>query len=803
MPTILKVKFILVVCCLSIIAQAQQKFSLSGYLTDARTGEALIGANVVIPDLQTGASTNSYGYFSLSIPSGTYKVNFQYIGYNTVSQNLTLNADKSISIELTESSTQLTEVQVTDERMDKNVTSLEMSVAKLDVKEIQKIPQLLGETDIIRTLTLLPGITTVGEGASGFNVRGGAADQNLILLDEAPVYNSSHLFGFFSIFNADAVKDVKVYKGGIPANYGGRLSSVIDVRQKEGNLKEFHGQGGIGLLSSRALVEGPIKKDKSSFIVAARRSYLDIFLRMSNDPEINQNILYFYDLNAKINWKISDRDRIYLSGYFGRDVFGIRNLFGFDWGNGTASIRWNHLFSSKLFANLTAVYSDYTYTIGTPEEDEDNSFRLTSRIQDIHLKGDFNYFINSDNKIDFGAELVDYRFSPGRVETNLQDDPIQLQKEYGLEPSVYFSHEYKPGLRWTLKYGLRYSSFYKLGSQKVVLYQSNNFPQREQATDTTQYGHNDLIAQYDGWQGFEPRLAVNYLLSDYQSLKFSFNRTRQYIQLISNTTSPTPVDLYRPAGEYIRPATVYQYAGGYFHNFNDNAFEASVELYYKDFEDLIDYRDGADLIFQEHIETEILRGGIGRSYGLEFLLRKQKGKLTGWIGYTLSRSERKLNGPSADTRINNGKWYLSNWDKPHDLSLVANYQLNEKWSLGAIFIYQTGRPFTPPEGKYHYEEFVVPIYTKRNSDRVPDYHRADISATYTPKPKSKKFSSSWNFGIYNVYARRNPYSVFVQSVSTAGNAVDLGQQNNFFDTQGVRLSLFATAIPFVTWNFKF
>lgn len=785
---------------LSTVSQGQ-KTSLSGYTRDAANGEALIGVSVIIPELNLGTSTNLYGYYSLSLPPGEYEVEYQYIGFETFKSIVKLTEDVRLDVELTESSTQLQEVQVTSERLDKNVTSVEMSVAKLDIKEIEKIPQLFGETDIIRTLTLLPGVTTVGEGSNGFNVRGGAADQNLILLDEAPVYNSSHLFGFFSIFNADAVKDVTLYKGGIPAQYGGRLSSVVDVRQKEGNSKNFGVKGGIGLLSSRLLIEGPVIKDHTSFMVAARRSYADIFLGLSNDPNINQNILYFYDLNLKVNSRLNKNNNIFLSGYFGRDVFGIDNLFGFDWGNGTGTVRWNHLFSDKLFSNLSMVYSDYTYRIGTPEDDE-GFFQLTSRIQDYHMKYNLTYYLSANSTLDFGFEGIYYRFSPGKVVADGLDEPIILQNEYALEPSAYISHEIKPTPKWTIKYGLRYSSFYNLGPKTIQEYEDPQFPENDEVTGEVEYSDGEVVAAFDGLQGFEPRLAVNYRLNDTRSIKFSYNRTRQYIHLISNTNSPTPIDLYRPAGKYINPASVHQVAGGYFQNFKDNMFEVSVEAYYKTFDNLVDYRPGADLIFNENIETEILTGD-GRAYGAEFLVRKRRGKLTGWVGYTISRSERKVIGDGTPQRsINNGDWYLSNYDKIHDLSIVANYEISPKWDVGAIFVFQSGRPYTPPEGKSIIENVPVPIYSTRNKYRIPNYHRLDISATLSPEKKpGKRFYSTWSFGVYNAYARRNAYSIFFRPETSDPDIPTV--QANPLNTQAVRLSIFGTVVPSVTWNFEF
>ncbi len=794
-------KFLLFLLGLPLISFSQNQYTLSGYVRDASNGEELIGVNIVIPAINAGTSTNVYGYYSLSIPEGSYQVEFQYIGYQTLIREIELRENITLTLELPPSTTELQEVEVNSERLDKNVTSVEMSVARLDAREIQKIPQLLGETDIIRTLTLLPGITTVGEGANGFNVRGGAADQNLILLDEAPVYNSSHLFGFFSIFNADAVKDVKLYKGGIPAQYGGRLSSVVDVRQKEGNSKNFGFNGGIGLLSSRLLLEGPIVKDKMSFMVAGRRSYADIFTSLSSDPDISSAILYFYDLNAKINYRLSEKDRLYLSGYFGRDVFGLQNLFGFDWGNATTSLRWNHLFSEKLFSNFTAVYSDYQYTIGTNNEDNENSeeqldFQLKSRIRDYHLKGAFNYYLNEKNQLDFGFEAIYYEFDPGRF-TGFAN--ITLAREYAVEPSVYISHELNLNQRLKIQYGLRYSSFYNIGEQTVLSYADPAYPEKDEVVDSTHYGPGQIIAGYNGLSGLEPRLSVNYLLDEARSIKASYNRTRQYIHLISNTTSPTPVDLYRPAGRYLEPATVNQYAVGYFQNLRDDLYEASIEIYYKDFANLVDYRSGAQLIFNEFIETEVLTGK-GRAYGLEVLLRKRRGKLTGWFSYTLSRAEQKVSSPNPRDAVSNGDWYASNHNKLHDASLVLNYQLTKKWDVSTTLVFQSGRPITLPVGRGQIEDIVFPIYTERNNGNIPAYHRMDLSANFTPERNpEKRFYSSWNFGIYNVYGRRNAYSIYFENVP----ADEQGAEINSLSTRAMRLSIFGTLVPFATWNFNF
>jgi len=776
------------------LSAQNDQFTLSGYVRDAANGEELIGVNIVVPALGVGTTTNNYGYYSISLPPGSYEFSVQYIGYLSQERNITLDGDLKINWELSENSTQLQEVVVTSEKVDRNVSSVEMSVAKLDVKDVKKMPALLGEVDIIRSLTLLPGISTVGEASNGFNVRGGNTDQNLILLDEAPIYNSSHLFGFFSIFNADAVKDVKLYKGGIPARYGGRLSSVVDVRQKDGNNREFSGTGGIGLLSSRLLLEGPIVKEKSAFMIAGRRSYADIFLGLSPDETISQNTLYFYDFNTKLNYILSEKDRIYISGYFGRDVFEINDLFGFEWGNATVTGRWNHLYSDKLFSNLSLIFSDYTYALGTPEDDEFN-FRLQSTIQDYHLKNQYTYYANAKSEFEFGLEAIYYRFRPGTI-TGVID--LTLQREFALEPAIYFSHEYKFSPLFSVQYGLRYSSFYNLGPQRKNIYRDQELPDLDEVVETRQFEQGDIIASYTGLEGLEPRLALNYRLDDEKSLKASYNRTRQYIHLISNTTAPTPVDLYRPAGMHIKPATVNQIAMGYFQNFASNAYELSIETYYKDFQNIVDYRNGADLIFNETIETEIV-SGIGRSYGLEFYLRKSTGRLNGWLSYTLSRTELKVDQDDPSLAINAGEWYPANYDKRHDISLVLNYQLTETWDIGMNFTYQSGRPITPPEGKFQFEDYVVPIYRNRNSFRIPDYHRLDLSANYTPKKKEdQKFYSSWSISLYNVYARRNAYSIYFEQVPNSNGATTTN-----LSTQAQQLSIFGTIIPSVTWNFNF
>lgn len=764
------------------VNRSDAKVTLSGYIRDAADGEALIGASVYIKELQTGTISNTYGFFSLSIPEGNYTLTFSYIGYQSQTQEIELRQSKTFNIELLTEDVALEEIVISADRPDANVENVEMSTNVVSMTEVKQIPQLLGEADVIRSIQLLPGITTVGEGATGFNVRGGNIDENLILLDEAPVFSSSHLFGFFSVFNADAVKDVKIYKGGIPAYYGGRLSSVLDVRQKEGNMKEFGGEGGIGLISSRLLLEAPLQKDKSSFMIAGRRSYFDLFTRFSSDEDLKNTTLYFYDLNAKVNYIINDKNRIYLSGYFGRDVFGL-NEFGFDWGNATATLRWNRVINSKLFANFTAVYSDYKYTLGSESDTE--SFDWISNIFNTNIKADFSYYINPNNTLEFGLNALYYKFKPGNVEVrrlNEEDINFDLESERALEPAVYISNEQKISDRLSVQYGLRYSWFYNIGRGTVYLY-GESPRNKNNITDTLQYGSGEIIKSYEA---LEPRISGKFTLTPGSSIKASYNRMAQYLHLVSNTTAALPFDVWTPAGPFVKPARVDQFTLGYFRNFRDNSLEFSAEVYYKNYQDLLDYKDGAELLANQTLETELLSGN-GRAFGLELLLRKQTGRLTGWIGYTLSRTERKVPG------INNDEYYPSNYDKPHDITVVASYELNQKWTVSANLSVMSGRPITYPNARYEIDGIIVPNFDNRNGARVPVYHRLDLSATYEkPQKPGRKWQSSWSFGIYNVYSRRNTFSIYFrqnEDISTK--------------TEAVRYSIFGTAIPSVTYNFKF
>jgi len=769
------------------MASAQDMYTLSGYVKDAETGETLIGASIFTLESGAGATTNTYGYFALRLPAGTYTLQTAFIGYSTLSQQIQLNKNQSISVELAPESMQLNEVVLTGEGAEQRLKSTEVSKTVLSIQEVKNIPQLLGEVDIIRSIQALPGVTSVGEGTSGFNVRGGNIDQNLILLDEAPVYNSSHLFGFFSVFNGDAVKDVVLHKGGIPAQYGGRLSSVLDVHQKDGNKKRFAGTGGIGILSSRLTLEGPIQRDKSSWMIAGRRSYADLFLALGPE-DLRGNQAFFYDLNAKVNFDINPRNKLFASAYLGRDVFGFDSLFRFNWGNSTFSLRWNHLFNDRLFSNTTLVVSDYDYSLGIPSGFQ--SFDWISGINNTHLKSDFTAYINTEHTMRFGMGLLSYVFEPGIVQP-LEEvsfiNTLDLANKQALEAAVYWSDDWEINDRLQVTAGIRYSHFLRLGSDTIYAYDPAIAMSESSITDTLIYNRGEVFWNQGGW---EPRFSARYLVNEKSSIKTSYQRIFQYIHLVSNTTSATPIDIWTPSGPHIQPAQSNQWTLGYFKTPGNGTYEWSTEVYYKSFNNLLDYKNGADLILNPTIETELARG-TGYSAGFEFLLRKNRGNTTGWLAYTWSRTRLKVTGITPEEAINGGNYYPSNWDKTHDLSLVINQKINPNWTVSAQFAYQTGRPITYPDGKYTQDGIVIPVYSTRNDYRIPDYHRLDLSATYLFK-KSDWLQGSLTFGVYNAYARRNPFSIFFRE-----NPDQAGQ------TQAVQLSILGTAVPFVTYNFTF
>lgn len=771
---------------------AQEKFTLSGTISEAQNNESLFGVNVMIKELNIGTTTNEYGYFSILIPEGNYTLQISYIGFKTIQETISVQKNERRNFGLEESSQMLDEVVLTDKVNKIEIRKPEMSVNKLSSKDIKELPVVLGEADVMRSILTLPGVTNAGEGQSGFNVRGGGADQNLVLLDEATLFNSSHLFGFFSVFNPDAVKDLKLYKGGIPARFGGRLSSVLDIYQKEGNSKDFHMNGGIGLISSRLLAEGPLKKDKGSFLIAGRSSYAHLFLKLAN----NENSAYFYDLNTKLSYKINDNNNIYLSGYFGRDVFSISNAFVNTYGNSVFNLRWNHLINDKLFSNLSLIYSDYYYGL----EIDFIGFTWDSGIKNYNLKYDFKHYLSEKTKLTYGFNGIYYYFNPGKIRPNNVNsniNPETLDPKFAFEPALYFDIENQISEKFTFNAGLRYSQFYRLGQQVMNVYENNQavtynalFQIYEKATPigTNSYGRNETIASFDN---IEPRFGLAYVINDETSVKASFQRMAQYLHLISNTQSPTPLDVWAPSDQYLKPQTSDQYAIGYFKNFREDIYSLEVETFYKSISNRLDYIDGADLIANRAIEQVVLNGR-GRAYGLEVLMRKNSGKFNGWIAYTLSRSEQQTPGRTPqETGINNGSWYRTGFDKLHDLSFVGNYKLSPQWRFGTTFALQTGQPVTFPNGQYEYMGIRVPSYGARNEDNLPAYHHLDVSATLTPKSnEGRNWQSEWVFSIYNLYNRRNAASITFRQNETTGL------------NEAVRLSIFGI-IPSVTYNFKF
>ncbi|WP_366187291.1 TonB-dependent receptor [Flavobacterium ovatum] len=774
--------------------QSKQKFTLSGIISDNKNNETLIGVNIYIPETQSSINTNQYGFYSITLPKGSYTVLISYIGFKNITKKVTLDKNTKLNLNLTDSQEELDEVIVTGTNTSILIRKPEMSVNKLSISSIKKMPVVLGEVDVIKSLLLLPGVTNAGEGASGFNVRGGGADQNLILLDEATIFNSSHVFGFFSVFNPDAIKDLKLYKGGIPANFGGRASSVLDIYQKDGSSKSFHANGGIGLIASRILLEGPLVKNKGSFLIGGRSSYAHLFLKLSEDQK--DNSAYFYDLNTKLSYKLNENNNLYLSGYFGRDVFAISKSFSNTYGNATLNLRWNHLFSDKLFSNLSLIYSDYYYGLDL----DFVGFKWDSGIKNYNIKYDFKNYISDKFKLNYGMNAIYYSFNPGTIKPSDVSSGInfdQLDKKYAFEPALYVSAEQELSKKVAITYGLRYSMFYRLGQSTVNIYTNDNpvifntdlqIYQKATPTGTEFYNKNKIIQNFNN---LEPRLAVSYQLTDDTSVKGSYNRMVQYLQLISNTSSPTPLDVWMPSDNFIKPQIADQVALGYFKNFNKDMYSLEVETYYKKIKNRLDYIDGADLIANKAIEQIVLNGQM-RSYGLEIMLRKNEGKFNGWISYTLSKSEQQTPGRTAEELgINNGAWYNSVYDKTHNLAVTGAYKKSEKWSFGANFVLQTGQPVTYPNSQYYYSGIVVPSYGLRNENRLPTYHHLDVSATLTPtKNQDRNWKGEWVFSIYNLYNRKNAASInFRQNSDTGTN-------------EAIKTSIFGM-VPAVSYNFKF
>jgi len=765
------------ICVLLSVSLHAQNYTIGGTIKDAATGEKLIGVVIQVAELKgTGTTTNDYGFYSLTLKEGEYTLVYSYMGYKTITEQVSLHKDVIKNLSLGSSNNELSEVVISSVARNENIKSTQMGMDKLNMAQIKDIPVLFGERDVMKTLQLLPGVKSGGDGNSGFYVRGGAADQNLIQLDEATVYNASHLLGFFSTFNSDAIKDVTLYKGNMPAQYGGRLASMMDVKMNDGNDQRFGVSGGIGLISSRLLVEGPLKKNKGSFLISGRRTYADMFLKLSNDPAQRNNKLYFYDFNAKANYTLSEKDRLFLSGYFGQDVIGVGNLFGIDWGNATGTLRWNHIFNSRLFANTSLIYSNYKYNIGLSIAN--NDIEIISRIQDWNLKQEYQYYLNPKNTIKFGFNSIYHTIVPGEIRASGTSgvNSQALTRRYGWENAVFFNNDWKANTHLNISYGLRISSFSVIGPGKFY-----DFDQSGNVLDTIAFQRGNFVKTYINP---EPRLSASYVFNEEQSVKAAYARNTQNMHLLSNTTSSSPTDRWVPSSNIIKPEIADQVSIGYFRNFDNNKFQCSVETYYKFMQNQVDYRDGAQVTgFDELAEGELLFGK-GRAYGAEFSVKKKEGKLTGWFSYTLSRTERQING------INNGSWYPARQDQTHNLAIVAIYSVSKKWTLSGTFVYNTGNAVTFPSGKYKVDNQVMFLYTERNGYRMPAYHRLDIGATCKLRDK-KHFSSELALSIYNAYGRENAYIInFREDPDDASK------------TQAVQYALFRF-VPSISYNFKF
>ena len=765
-------KFLTVFCILAIMCStvvAQQKFTVRGIIKDIQSGETLIGATLRVEEkANLGVSANEYGFYSISLPKGKYILKVTYVGY--VEQVLDIVLDSSVVIDWKlDNKNTLETVVISSKKKDNNLTKALMGTEILNMKDIAKVPVIFGEKDLLKTIQLLPGIKSAGEGNSGFYVRGGAADQNLILLDEAPVYNASHLLGFFSTFNSDAIKDATIIKGNNPAQYGGRLASVLDVKMKEGNNKAYNVSGGLGIISSRLSVEGPIQKDKSSFIISGRRTYADVFLKAS--PNLKDNILYFYDLNAKANYRINSKNRVFLSGYFGRDVLGFGNNFGIDWGNKTGTLRWNSIVSSKLFSNTSLIYSDYEYNVKIKSGITD--FNINSNIKDWNVKQDFSYFLNPKNSMRFGVQAIHHTITP-TIFTGTVNNTETKKGRRSLENALYVNNNYKATEKLTIDYGLRFSAYSILGGDTYNIYNKGV------KTDSVVLASGKTGKTY---YNLEPRFTFNFRLNEVSSLKAGYARNTQHLHVLSNSTSSNPTDQWIGNSYNIKPEIADQYSLGYSRNFKDNQYEIGAEVYYKNMKNQIDYKDGADINTAPDVESELLYGK-GRAYGLEMIVKKKSGKLTGWVSYTLSRSERLIEG------INNSNWYNAKQDRTHDLSVVGIYQLSKNWTLSGVFVYNTGNAVTFPTGKYQIGGETVFQYSNRNANRMPANHRFDLSATYE-NTKKKRVQGSWNFSLYNVYGRENAYTITFED-----------DPNDASKTQANQTSLFRW-VPSITYNFKF
>jgi len=749
--------------------KAQEITTVNGTVKDKLTGESIIGAVIKIDQLaNVVVMSNEYGFYAISLPKGKYDLRISFVGYEEKRVPILLNAPLITNIFL-ESKNQLAEVVVSSKRKDDNLTKAQIGTETLNMQSISKVPVIFGEKDVLKTIQLLPGVKSAGEGNSGFYVRGGAADQNLILLDEAPVYNASHLLGFFSTFNSDAIKDATLIKGNGPAQYGGRLSSVLDVKMKDGNNKNYTVNGGLGLISSRLSIEGPIQEDKSSFILSGRRTYADVFLKATE--KFKDNILYFYDLNAKANYKIDDKNRIYFSGYFGQDELGLGSSFRINWGNKTGTIRWNRIVNSKLFLNTSFIYSDYSYNVGL--KNGETNFNVNSNIKDINIKQDYTYYLNPKNTIRYGFNSILHTITPS-VFSGTVNNNINKVGRNGLENALYFNNNFKANQQLTFDYGLRISAYSIMGGDEYNIYNNNAITQSI-LLQKNEFGKTYINA--------EPRFTSNYRINDLSSFKIAYARNVQHLHLLSNATAASPSDQWIGNSYNIKPELADQTSIGYARNFKNNTYELGAELYYKSMQNQLDYKDGTNINTIADVESALLYG-VGRACGFEFLVKKKIGLFSGWISYTLSKTERKIDG------INEGNWYNAKQDRTHDVSIVTILELNSKWTVSGVFVYSTGNAVTFPTGKYSLGEQTIYQYANRNANRMPDYHRLDLSATYENKNK-KKNAGSWNFSLYNVYGRENAYQISFQDDPSDNSK-----------TQIIQTALFRW-VPSITYNFKF
>lgn len=796
--------FLPVLISCSIMAWAQESnnnptnksyFTLSGTIKDAGSFETVIGATIVFKPLNIVTQTNNYGFYSIKLPQGRYEVVITHVNFTTFTDTIALFQNITQDFRLSENRNSSLENVVVTARKNSTIASIkttEISLNKLSMTTVKKMPVVMGESDILKSITTLPGVTNAGEGQSGFNVRGGSADQNLILLDEATIFNTSHLLGLISVFNTDAIKDLKLYKGGIPTRYGGRLSSVLEVFQKDGNKNRFSGTGGIGTLSSRLMIEGPLNKGKGSYVFAGRTSYANIFLALANQ----KSRVSFYDINTKINYQLNDKNQLFLSGYFGEDGFSLADAFSNPYGNIAVNLRWNHLFSKRIFSNLSLIYSAYNY--GFELEFADISWK--SNITNYNLKYDINHTINAQMQLNYGLNALWYDFNPGKISPlnkNSTIVPQQLIKKHAIEPALYLDAKNNIGKNLIISYGVRYSCFARMGEESIFLYKDDrpaSFNDRTKVYEkskpigTRKYKSGEAISEFEN---LEPRATATLVINNNTSVKASYNRMAQYMHLITNTQSPTPLDVWMPSGPYLKPQISDQVSIGFFKNLNNNNYSVELEAYYKKTANRIDYIDGAEIIANDAIEQTVLNGRA-RAYGVELLVKKNTGKLTGWVSYTLSKAEQQTPGRNAgEPGINNGKWYLAGFDKTHNLNAVANYERNKKWRFGAIFTLQSGQPSSFPSGQYTYDIFVIPVFGDRNSNRLPLFHHLDISATYTPNKKpNRRFQGEFVFSIYNVYNRQNAASY------------QFKQNQDNLASESLRTSIFG-AVPSVTYNFRF